>query len=771
MRISQILLTSTLAMASIAAVQAESVIERQKPHDVGLERLLRSPTAYMGMRVRFTATFVQTAALFDPFHTRFTPNEYMNIVVWDDEANIWDPEVRAAPVTTCYFAKQREGAHVVSGLEKYTQIEIIGEVVSDFRNQAFINIHKVRPLRDRGQMTDNSVYHVQQGVQLASGGAYELADEHFQQALEADLPIDAKVAVLRIRGENLLVAQRWEQADAVLTQALEVSPEPSARLHYLKARSLGELADEVQGDEALVDTLFAAAVDHAQKAISIDPELGDAYAVLGISLAGLERFDEAKRQCERAIRLLPENAEVRWYLGRILNRQGDYDQAIAVLKEAIDRAPKDDRLHKSIARSYYQRGLLGGPGAAQDIETALREDDIAIRLNPEDPDLPYHSGLVLETATERGQQVRVGLKRADATYDMAIERFEGTLAIDEGYTEAHVRLGERYRAKEQHDKAVGHYQRALELEPERDELYGLLGRYLWDLGQREEAYAVYLGHHERNPQYIDTVYALGRLSLELDLDERAVGWLDQVLDLAAEHAMAHADLTESHLELGQTRDAIEHGERALGLLQDEDQLRRVNRFMGLAHWLQDESEEVVAHLAEHVEGAEEARLPLALGWARSLDPEQADEVLALGTVALALDPENPEAAELKGWGQYLSGNYPAAEQTLKPIYTADPENDVLAYRLGMAVYQQGADRFDEADELLDQGYGLRSRLEMLGDARGEIKDARRAIRDHRRQVEREQRDAERKAAAEQREAQRQAAIKAREEERRRRAGE
>ena len=110
--------------------------------------------------------------------------------------------------------------------------------------------------------------------------------------------------------------------------------------------------------------MFETAVTHARTAVRLDPALGGAYAVLGISLGGLEQFEEAKRQCQRAIRLQPENAEVRWYLGRILDMQGLYTEAIATLKEAIDLEPKDYRLHKAIALTYFHRAQEGGKVAA-----------------------------------------------------------------------------------------------------------------------------------------------------------------------------------------------------------------------------------------------------------------------------------------------------------------------------------------------------------------------------------------------------------------------
>lgn len=747
MRISTTLLALALASAPLASTHAQSVVEKQRPHAVEVDELIDRPTAFLGMRVRFHATFVQTAALFDTFHTGFTPHQYLNMVVWDDDAAIWDPEVRADPLLSLYYEKTRDGAHTVSQLRKYTQVEIVGEVVSDFRSTPWINVHEVVPLAERGALSDNSVYHVERAGQLVGEGARTLADQHYGKALATDVPVAARIDILKLRADNQLAAQDWDAAVTTLTEAVELSEGVDAEARYLLARALSEAAeDRGQGatgnDADAAEALFAAAVEHAGAAVELEPEMGDAYAVLGISLAGLERFAEAKIQCERAIRLLPENAEVRWYLGRILNRQGDYDQAISVLKDAIDRAPKDHRLHKSIARSYFERGQTGGSTASSDIVTALREYDIAIRLHPDDADLHHYSGRVLEYATDRGQEVRIGLKRMPATYEMAIERFQAALAVDETYTDAHVRLGARYRHKEAHDRAVEHYQRALELAPERDGLYGTLGSYLWDLGRREEAYAVYQGHQERNPEYIDTLYALGRLSLELDQDARAVTWLQDLLEVAPEHAMAHADLTESLYEVGEYRASLEHAERALALLDDTRALR-VHRFAGLAHWAQDAVEATITHLDGRVAGVDDPRLPLALGWALTTRDDTAARVQQLANAALELDPEADGGRELLAWGRYLAGEYPAAEATLRPLYTADPDHDVYAYRLGMAIFRQGATRYADAVPLLEQGTDVRGRDSLLDGARSQADDALDVIEEHVEALERQRREAER----------------------------
>ena len=45
---------------------------------------------------------------------------------------------------------------------------------------------------------------------------------------------------------------------------------------------------------------------------------------------------------------------------------------------------------------------------------------------------------------------------------------------------------------------------------------------------------------------------------ELNLDERAVGWLDQLIAVEPEHAMGHADLVESLAEIGAAQRCVDH---------------------------------------------------------------------------------------------------------------------------------------------------------------------------------------------------------------------
>lgn len=781
MRIVPSLLAIALAGTTFT-LSAATIAEKLPPHDVELADLLDRPHAFENLRVRFKCTFVQTSGVFSPNHTRFNTNLYMNFIVWDDDAQIWDATERSQGLVTVYYPKREKQATIISGMPKYTVVEIVGEVASNYRDEPWILCHTVTAVENAGSFTDNAIYHMEQGLALDAEGRHELADEHMASALTANLPGRLRLQVQVLQAENLIRGKSYDRASAVLTEALasleddETLPrDAEAKLRFLRAKSSSEQGERLRTEGKSPKELFEAAVADASRAIELDPDDGDIYAVHGICLAGLERFDEAKRQCERAIRLRPDNAEVRWYLGRILDLQASYDEAIAVLKQAIDLAPKDYRLHKAIARTYYNRSTLGQAGAAIDIVTALREYDIAIRLNPADSDLHYWSGVVMEVAAQREMMIKDKLQDVKATYDMAIERFRACLEVDEKYTEAHLRLGYRLREKQQHNEAADHLKRAIELEPSRFQLYQELGRFLWDLGRRAEARDIYAGYQKREPAHLDTLYALGHLSYELAaLDkevgdeaaarrmqeyQRSVDWHLVLLKVQPNYAQSYAEMVECYLELGKHREAIEASVKAMANVatfppeQAEAETARVHRFKGLALAALDQQHEAALALDGRTDGVQDARMPLTLGWALSVyDPNRVKDetkldqsgarLQALAAQALALAPDNRSATELLGWGLYKSGDGAGAEKALAPLAGAD--QPVIAWRLGMAIYAQGAGRYAAAKPLLEQARSsLRSRSLLHASASDEIRAALRAIEVHARDTARNAAAAER----------------------------
>lgn len=570
----QFLLSATLATFTglTALPAAGTFVERLPVRDVELADLTGSPKSFLNTRVRFNAVFIDTPGIYDPIHTPYSPERYVNIAVWDDEARLYDPKVRAVPLVTVYADKQLADRAHLTRLSKYQAVEIIGDIASVSRGLPWVNVHSIRPIDGAKAYTDNAIYHVEQAMGLAKENAFELADARFATALTEDLPPNAVVAIHEIRARNAMNAGWHVQAADHLRKALAIaqdkpatpiehaSAQEIADLHYLLAKSLGEVADEAEGDAR--SRAFEEAVAHARKGLAIDPKNGDAYAVLGISLAGLGRFDEARRECAQAIRLQPNNAEVRWYLGRILDSQGQFDEAIEALKKAIDLTPKDHRIHKAIAAAYFHRAQAGSTSAPEDYTTAVREYDIALRLRPDDADSSYESGVVLRAAAEAKTEVQLGNERTVATVEHAIARFQGALAIAPQHVPSLLALADIYQKQGKTTEAMAILTDLCAAAPDQIQAFLQLAQLQVAGSKHDEAMATLETYRATHPNDSAILANIGRLALVVGKPEAGVAALEQLTKAEPDNASAQLDLAECYLATGRARDAVRRAKLA-----------------------------------------------------------------------------------------------------------------------------------------------------------------------------------------------------------------
>lgn len=125
---------------------------------------------------------------------------------------------------------------------------------------------------------------------------------------------------------------------------------------------------------------------HFRRAIELDPNFGLAYARLSyaivISTIYFEADDvnallnEALQHAQKASRLDPDDAVVRFALGRVLLALGEYDQSISHLKNAIELNPNMAQAHCGLGDSMAYSG---------DLDAAMSCFEEAVRVSPNDP--------------------------------------------------------------------------------------------------------------------------------------------------------------------------------------------------------------------------------------------------------------------------------------------------------------------------------------------------------------------------------------------------
>jgi tetratricopeptide (TPR) repeat protein len=136
---------------------------------------------------------------------------------------------------------------------------------------------------------------------------------------------------------------QWEQAETLLREALEASP------------------DDPETRRQLAETLWRRgnvheAMSHIAAAVRLKP--GDATLVVRageMALAAGSR-EAALADAERAIRLDPQLASAWSLRGRVFRQTNQPDRALADLQRALEFAPKDAALLLELALMYRERG-------------------------------------------------------------------------------------------------------------------------------------------------------------------------------------------------------------------------------------------------------------------------------------------------------------------------------------------------------------------------------------------------------------------------------
>jgi tetratricopeptide (TPR) repeat protein len=154
----------------------------------------------------------------------------------------------------------------------------------------------------------------------------------------------------------------------------------------------------------------------------------------------------------------PSSFRVNQLSGEILETQGQFGEAAAEYRKAIEKNPKALNLHFRLGRA-----LLMSSHAQENLDAAMKEFEAELALNPSDSVSEYEVGQVL-LAQERP--------------DFAGPRFERALEMNPDFPEALIALGKIRLDQKKSDDAIGLLQRAVKLAPRSEPAhYNLMMAY------------------------------------------------------------------------------------------------------------------------------------------------------------------------------------------------------------------------------------------------------------------------------------------------------
>ncbi|MGA1865740.1 MAG: fused MFS/spermidine synthase, partial [bacterium] len=178
--------------------------------------------------------------------------------------------------------------------------------------------------------------------------------------------------------------------------------------------------DDRKAIELYTDTLYATATDYANQ----------------------KRFDLALWTLLELLRVMPDNLDAHYFLGKTYYDMGLIDQAIREYEKVIESRPEDEEVNCQLGIAYLNNGW---------IDLSMSLFNRAIRINPDYAD-PH---LYLGAAYFKKDMI-----------DNAIEEYKNAIFLSAANADAHYNLGIAYLKIGMIDEAVSEWQEVIRIRPD-----------------------------------------------------------------------------------------------------------------------------------------------------------------------------------------------------------------------------------------------------------------------------------------------------------------
>ena len=177
-------------------------------------------------------------------------------------------------------------------------------------------------------------------------------------------------------------------AQASKTDQIQIAPPMRQMQSPAKDASVAEL--EKQGDELRGQKEYLDAVDYYKAAQAKAPESAAVANKMGICELMLQRYKEAGKEFEQAIKKDRKLAEAYNNLGVVDYERRKYGAAIKQYKKALEIEPGSASFHSNLGAAYFAR---------KEFEHASQSYAEAVRLDPEIFEHTSHTGIAAQMAS------------------------------------------------------------------------------------------------------------------------------------------------------------------------------------------------------------------------------------------------------------------------------------------------------------------------------------------------------------------------------------
>lgn len=272
-----------------------------------------------------------------------------------------------------------------------------------------------------------------------------------------------------------------KKKDGVTALIIASSNNQPETVRLLIAKGADVVAKDNDGWTALI---YAVNKEHDEVVKLLEPyaksELDYAYLAAYYHDKGDNK--KADEYIEKAVRLNPNNSDVRFIQGNIFYKQKDYDNAIIAYKKTVELNPKGDNPWRKLALCYKEK---------KDYKKALESINKAIELSPEDYEF---KGTQAELLLFNGD-----INNASRAYEKTLELLLKDLGKEKDagkYSNAswYALFVSKFSDAERYAKEC------LTMDSKMYELYTNLGHSYLFQGKKSEALIEYRKHIEQDPE-------------------------------------------------------------------------------------------------------------------------------------------------------------------------------------------------------------------------------------------------------------------------------
>ncbi len=454
---------------------------------------------------------------------------------------------------------------------------------------------------------------------------------------------------------------KLREAAIQFSNALKVDRNYSAA-HYELAKTYIQLGSMIAGYQEL------------QRTVNLDPKNLQARLDLGNMLLAGGVPDRAKDQAKAVLSAQPNNADAYALLAHVAQKQGDHEQALALIQHALSIDPNRAAFHTSL-------GLLqaSAPGGKEQGEQELQR---AVSLNPKDPS----AHLALAELQAKNGDMQGAQQQAEAGVQAAPENLQARAILAQLY----VHNNNQAAAEQTLVQAVNEM-------PDKDQPASLLVNFYAQTRQLPHAESVFADLHKRHEKSIPIELEYTRLLLSDGKFDQAADLLKDLSKTNANNPQVQRLNADLLLHQGKTNDALQLLQKAVSNAPDDVHLRLL-----LAQTA------AVAGKAGLVESnlRDAARLdPRNLDAARGLavlaqNHGDTDQLSQLAEKMIAAHPEAPDGYIWRGSAEARQQELGQAEKDFQTALQKNPNNLIAMLDLGELRLQQK--RIPEGTTLLEQ---------------------------------------------------------------------